>query len=276
MITVGSLTSGIGGIEYGLEKTGGFRTIWFVENDRYASAVLRKHWPRIPNFGDITKTKWESVERPDMLAGGFPCQDISVAGKGKGIAEGTRSGLWKEYAKAIRILRPKYALIENVPELANRGLDIVLADIASMGYDAEWNIISASGIGAPHRRERLFVIAHAKHNGCNGSACETKGCDGCACPSPNRISLATNFNSQRIQGSWAEAVSRIEGFSWCKDIRSVEDLFSRSNIPKPLICRGDDGFSNRMDRIKCLGNAVVPQVAEAIGKMILEHEKRRE
>src|SRR3990167_11328772 len=111
MITVGSLFSGIGGIEYGLEKTEGFRTIWFVENYRYASAVLRKHWPAIPNLGDITKIEWEKVEKPDMLTGWFPCQDISIAGKRKGI-NAERSGLWKEYAKAIRILRPKYALIE--------------------------------------------------------------------------------------------------------------------------------------------------------------------
>ena len=101
MITVGSLFSGIGGIELGLERTGGFKTIWNCEIDPYASAVLKKHWPDVPNLGDITKVDWDGVERPEMLCGGFPCQDISVAGKGKGIEGGYRSGLWFEYAKAI-------------------------------------------------------------------------------------------------------------------------------------------------------------------------------
>lgn len=161
MLAVGSLFSGIGGIELGLERTGGFKTIWNCEVDDYASAVLRKHWPDIPNLGDITKVKWENVQRPDTICGGFPCQDISIAGKGRGIVEGKRSGLWSEFAKAIRILRPRYALVENVPMLADRGLWLVLADLAEMGYDAEWGIVSASDVGANHRRERLFVVAYA-------------------------------------------------------------------------------------------------------------------
>lgn len=158
MLTVGSLFSGIGGLERGLEATGGFKTIWQCEIDPYASAVLKKHWPEVPNLGDITKVRWEDVKRPDVICGGFPCQDISVAGKGAGIKEGTRSGLWSEYAKAIRILRPKYALIENVSILTKRGLDIVLSDLAKAGYDAEWRDIRASDVGAPHRRERESLL----------------------------------------------------------------------------------------------------------------------
>ncbi len=160
ILTVGSLFSGIGGIDLGLERTGEFKTIWFSEVDDYASAVLKKHWSNVPNYGDIKTIPWRKIRKPDVLCGGFPCQDVSIAGKGAGIKEGTRSGLWKEFAKAIRILRPRYALIENVPMLANRGLDIVLSDLAQIGYDAEWNIISASSVGAPHKRERLFIITY--------------------------------------------------------------------------------------------------------------------
>lgn len=160
VLTLGSLFSGIGGIELGFERTGRFHTIWQCEFDPYASAVLRKHWPGVPNLGDITKVDWAAVEKPDVICGGFPCQDISVAGKGQGIKEGTRSGLWKEYAHAIRELRPRYVIVENVAMLARRGLDIVLGDLAALGYDAEWFTLRASDVGAPHRRERLFIIAH--------------------------------------------------------------------------------------------------------------------
>jgi len=159
-LKLGSLFSGIGGIELGFERTGGFKTIWHCEIEPYPSAVLEQHWPDVPNLGDITKVNWNEVERPDIIVGGFPCQDISVAGRGAGIKEGTRSGLWSEYARAIRELRPRYVVVENVPMLARRGLARVLGDIASLGYDAEWFTIRASDVGAPHRRERLFIIAH--------------------------------------------------------------------------------------------------------------------
>jgi DNA-cytosine methyltransferase len=166
MITVGSLFSGIGGIDLGLERTGGFKTMWFSEIDAYASAVLKKHWPNVPNHGDITRIDWNGIERPDMLCGGFPCQDISIAGKGKGITKDTRSGLWFEFAKAIRILRPRYVLVENVAEILSNGLTIVLGDLAEAGYDAEWKIISAAEIGAPHTRKRVFVLAYPNGFGC--------------------------------------------------------------------------------------------------------------
>lgn len=160
MLTVGSLFSGIGGIELGLEMTGGFRTLWHSEIEPYACEVLAKHWPGVPNLGDITKINWNEIDRPDVICGGFPCQDISVAGKGAGIAEGTRSGLWFEFRRAIGVLRPRYVIIENVSALVIRGLDIVLADLAQAGYDAEWADIRAADVGAPHRRERIFIVAY--------------------------------------------------------------------------------------------------------------------
>ncbi len=160
MISVGSLFSGIGGIELGLERTGNFRTEWFVENNGYARAVLRKHWPGLPIHSDITQMDWSKVAPVDMLTGGFPCQDLSYAGKGAGIKEGSRSGLWKEFYRAIRILRPKFVFVENVSALLSRGLDIVLGDLAAIGYDAEWYCVTASSVGAPHRRDRIFIIAY--------------------------------------------------------------------------------------------------------------------
>jgi DNA (cytosine-5)-methyltransferase 1 len=176
MLTLGSLFSGIGGIELGFERTGAFKTIWHSEIEAYPSAVLEENFPGVKNYGDITKIDWGKVERPDVLCGGFPCQDISVAGKGAGIKEGTRSGLWSEYARAIRELRPRYVVVENVPMLARRGLTRVLGDLAALGYDAEWKIVSAASVGAPHRRERLFIIAYdAEMRRCDGGEHPSNG-----------------------------------------------------------------------------------------------------
>jgi DNA (cytosine-5)-methyltransferase 1 len=326
MITVGSLFSGIGGLDLGLERTGGFRTIWFSEIDLYASAVLKKHWPDVPNLGDITKVDWNDVRKPDMLIGGFPCQDISIAGKGRGIKEGTRSGLWLEYAKAIRFLRPKYVLIENVPMLARRGLHIVLADLASCGYDAQWFDIRASDVGAIHKRERLFIFAYSNCLRCdnwgdnqqpNIQADKKRGVEEDK-QSENRWECGVNqkpdvaysgelgqLESQskidptegreqtqygidgrpqiadiilkRLERHKQKTICGESSFSWCKDIRRVEDLFNRSDIPQPLIRRDDYGVPPKLyeNRIRCLGNAVVPQVAEIIGEAIIEFNVKR-
>ena len=135
------------------------KIIWQCENDEYASKVLKKHWPDVPNLGDIKEVDWNEVEKPDIICGGFPCQDISIAGKGKGI-HGSRSGLWWEMLKTISILRPRYAVMENVPMLTHRGLAEVVGSLSEIGYDAEWNIVSARYVGANHRRDRLFIIAY--------------------------------------------------------------------------------------------------------------------
>lgn len=170
-----SLFSGIGGIDIGLERVG-MKVVAHSEIDPYASKVLTKHWPNVPNIGDISKVKWfhgvdgnaaKTPEHPggihigpiDVIAGGFPCQDISLAGKGAGIKEGTRSGLWSYYAAAIRILRPRYIIVENVAALLSRGLDRVLGDLAALRYDAWWDCVPAASVGAPHRRDRVFIVA---------------------------------------------------------------------------------------------------------------------
>lgn len=328
MITVGSLFSGIGGIELGLERTGGFKTIWNSEIDAYASAVLRKHWPNVPNLGDITKIDWSAVERPDLICGGFPCQDISSAGKGAGIKEGTRSGLWFEFARSIRELRPKYALVENVSMLSRRGLTRVLGDLAEIGYDAEWFTLRASDVGAPHRRERLFIIAYSASERFRGRLrsdgeneywlqehtenereilwSETEGRDDKreinttsdvdnARSSTSASGINENYakekqdgndtlvehdrpinanypTSNRLQGRSKISLRRFDEFKCWENTRRITDIQGRSDIPQPLLCRADYGLSRGMDRIKCLGNAVVPQVAQVIGETILEKE----
>lgn len=292
VLTVGSLFSGIGGMELGLESTGEFETIWFCENDKYASAVLRKHWTEVKNYGDIKKVKWEEVEKPEVLTEGFPCQDISVAGKGKGIKKETRSGLWFEFAKAIRILRPRFVIVENVPMLANRGLTTVLGNLAEMGYDAEWGIVSAREVGAPHKRERLFIIAHPTGKRCSTGGGyreggqvlsasereveEDKQAGDKRLSGPSEGVDAPDLRSQRIQRKRKGQIQELPGFSWCEGIGRVEDLFNRPDIPEPLVRGGNDGVPNRMDRTKCLGNAIVPQVAREVGLRLLDLQGAKE
>lgn len=158
---VGSLFSGIGGLDLAVCDHFGAEVAWFSEIDKGPREVLARHYPDVPNLGDITAIDWSEVESVDILCGGFPCQDISYAGLGAGIRPDTRSGLWLYFAQAIRHLRPRYAVVENVSALLARGMGIVLGDLAEAGYDARWTSVRASDIGAPHRRERIFVLAHA-------------------------------------------------------------------------------------------------------------------
>src|SRR5690606_18615786 len=158
VLTVGSLFAGIGGIDLGLERAG-MQVRWQVEIDDYCRRVLAKHWPEVTRYADIRDVGAHNLEPVDLIAGGFPCQDISFAGKGAGI-NGERSGLWREFARVVRELRPRYVLVENSSALTFRGLGDVLADLAVLGYDAEWSVLSACALGAPHTRERLFVVAY--------------------------------------------------------------------------------------------------------------------
>ncbi|MGH6629376.1 MAG: DNA cytosine methyltransferase, partial [Burkholderiales bacterium] len=139
-------------------------TIAFCETDGFACAVLRKHWPELPIYEDVRlltaeRMRMDGIDPIDLICGGFPCQDISLAGRGAGI-DGARSGLWSEFARLIGEIRPKFALVENVPALAFRGLDRVLGDLADLGYDAEWRVISAADVGAPHLRKRIWIVAY--------------------------------------------------------------------------------------------------------------------
>lgn len=153
--------SGIGGFSLGLEKAG-METIAFCENNKFCQEVLKTHWQDIHVFSDIRdlgKKDLSHLSKIDVIAGGFPCQDISVAGKQEGI-QGERSGLWKEFKRLIDEVKPKYAIIENVANLRSRGLSRVLKDLWEIGYDAEWHLLPASAFGAPHRRDRIWIIAY--------------------------------------------------------------------------------------------------------------------
>jgi DNA (cytosine-5)-methyltransferase 1 len=157
MKTCIDLFSGIGGFTLGMQWAGGWRTVQFVERDPFCQSVLRKHWPEVPIHDDITTF---DGFRADAVVGGFPCQDISFAGKGAGLA-GARSGLWWEMHRVIAQARPRWCIIENVPALRSRGLDTVLRSLDSIGFDAEWHCVPAAAIGARHRRDRIWIVAYA-------------------------------------------------------------------------------------------------------------------
>ena len=161
------LFSGIGGFALAAEWRWGdeLEIAGFSEIEKYAQKVLKKNFPGVPIYEDITKLKGDQFENIDLITGGFPCQDISIAGKGKGLideetGERTRSGLWSEMHRIISEVRPRYAIIENVPMLIHRGFERVLCDLTSSGFDCEWQIIGADEVGAWHRRKRIWIVAY--------------------------------------------------------------------------------------------------------------------
>jgi len=161
--TLGSLFSGIGGLDLGVEAATGARTAWQVEADPWCRSVLARHWPDARRYDDVRTAgnEGQELERVDIIAGGFPCQDVSVAGKRAGLSGGERSGLWSEFARIVRVVRPRIVFVENVSGLLSMEFGRVLGDLAALGFDAEWGVFRASDAGAPHRRERVFVLAVA-------------------------------------------------------------------------------------------------------------------
>jgi DNA (cytosine-5)-methyltransferase 1 len=265
-MTFGSLFSGIGGFDLGFERAG-MTCKWQVEIDPYASQVLAKHWPDVSRYKDVKKfcrrlydcdiedenseclcprcnTDFGECEcvgtdqlidecgSVDVICGGFPCQDISNAGKMAGIT-GDRSGLFFEIIRIARELGPRYIVLENVASLLGRGMGRVLGELSAIGFDAEWHCIPASHVGAPHRRDRIWIIAYP--------------------------------HGMRLQRGEHE-----------REAERIETLFkakSWGNLPASRVCRGDDGISRRVDRLKCLGNSIVPQVAEIVGRRVFQIER---
>ena len=161
--------AGIGGFSYAAEKlVGGFQTVQFIEIDPYCQQVLNKNFPNIPIHDDITTYRAET-HSADVITGGFPCTDISQAGRREGITETTRSGLWFQLIRTIRMVRPKYFILENVSAILNNGLDIVLRDIYEAGYDAEWCCIPSSFVGACHQRDRWWLVAYSNSKQSSGT-----------------------------------------------------------------------------------------------------------
>ena len=241
-MTAGSLFAGIGGFDLGFERAG-FDIRWQVEIDDYANRVLAKHWPNVPRYGDIRAIDWATVPAVDVLCGGFPCQDISnLNTRGKGIG-GEKSGLWREYEKAIDRLRPKWILIENTASIRSKGLWTVLHDLDALGFDAEWHCIPACAVGAPHVRDRAWIVAYP--HGKRHQACLQAG----------------NFRACYPQRKTMESA------------RPSYGDFPTWNAPEPDLPRVVNGIPNRVDRNRAIGNAVVPQIATFLGERILACER---
>jgi len=274
-LTVGSLFSGIGGFDLGLERAG-MKVIWQSEIDTFASRVLKKHWPDVPNLGDITKVDWSKVERPDVICGGYPCQPFSTAGK-RGGSNDPRH-LWPAMHNAIRVLRPRYALMENVRGHLSLGFSRVLGDLAEIGYDAEWQVIPAAAVGAPHKRDRVFIVAYPTGEQSNVGQ-----------PRNNKSQSTKKRLQKQIRTSRAEmANTNGAGRRWVGSLEhGRENVFRKSDQLRgengftsgswwevePSVGRVANGVSNRVDRNKGLGNAIVPQVAELVGALVVEHSQ---
>lgn len=275
---VGSLFAGIGGFDLGLERAG-FQTAWFCEQDEFCQRVLAKHWPDVPCYPDITELRGQDVEPVEILCGGFPCQDLSYAGQGAGI-EGERSGLWSEYARLIGELRPQYVVVENVPALLTRGLGRVLGDLAALGYDAEWDCIPASAVGAPHRRDRIWVVAYPNGKGSQGHGRSVKRAGkqslaaSCAATGTGRLA--------DTQGAGQLRQVELENHRAGSDGAARFDALAGSDVRRwagywkvePNVGRVAYGIPDRVDRLKALGNALVPQIAEWIGCRIQDWEEK--
>lgn len=248
------LFSGIGGFSLGLERSGEFETVAFCEIDHYCRRVLAKHWPKVPRYEDIRTLDAGRLAADgiavDAVCGGFPCQDISEAGSGDGI-EGSRSGLWREYARLIGEIRPRFVIVENVSALLGRGLSRVLGDLASIGYDAEWRSIPASVVGAPHLRERIWIVSYPHEGGRQwpGRYLEPKYvvCD-------ERQWTAAPFRTWRNVEHWLKSPD-------------ANSIWEAADSP---VSGMDDGVSRGLDSrpIGALGNAVVRQIPEMIGRAI--------
>jgi DNA (cytosine-5)-methyltransferase 1 len=224
-LTVGSLFSGCWGMDLGLERSG-MDIRWNSEIDPYCCRVLAKHWRDVPNLGDVTAVDWTTVERVDLICGGYPCPAFSQAARGRNVAP----DLWPAMRAAIDAVRPRYVLIENVAAHLGRGFAGVLADLDALGFDAEWSTLSACAVGAAHMRRRLFALAYPH---------------GHRQPMlPVNAEMAGMPPAAGHRGRWGN--------------------------PTPDDMGADDGVPYRLDRLRALGNAVVPQVAELIGWRVME------
>jgi DNA (cytosine-5)-methyltransferase 1 len=358
------LFSGIGGFSLGLERAG-MRTVAFCESDEYCRAVLRRHWPDVPVWDDVRTLTFhegrlaaDTIKRRileatevcagregagilgstnehqctpvyiDVICGGFPCQDISVAGKGAGIA-GERSILWKEFARIIGEVRPRYIIVENVAALLGRGLSVVLGDLAALGYDAEWHCIPACAVGAPHRRDRVWIVAYPGCGNGNARQWATSRSDQpgsniydqrCSedvahaarhvrgeqaqggtewqrtwqCGQQSDVAYAGDQGQLQQSGIVGEERGRVG--NGCEDVayadgrrceqrdegkRSIPIINPQNNgqsdwwLTEPDVGRVAHGVPARVDRLRALGNSLVPQIAEMIGRAIMAAEKSR-
>ena len=286
-LTVGSLFSGIGGFELGFEATGRFETRWQVECDPYATKVLEKHWPNVQRHDDVCTWPNETTQPVDVIIGGFPCQDISYAGKGAGL-DGERSGLFYELMRIVRVVGPKYVVLENVAALFTRGMDQVLGTLASHGYDAEWEVVSAESVGAPHRRDRVFIIGYLADSISSGTGHQNNATGRQKRKSTNAFKPATlrqgdwEALSEGTDASSADCGTLADANSerGCSRDSKRQDAKDAWQSPRrtehwgwhsePAVGRVANGVPKRVDRLRCLGNAIVPQVAQVVAERLLE------
>jgi DNA (cytosine-5)-methyltransferase 1 len=273
------LFSGIGGFSLGLERAG-METVAFCEFDKNCQKVLKKHWPDTPIYNDVRTLNGTNLHKAvDVICGGFPCQDISFAGKGAGLA-GERSGLWWEFHRLIKEIQPSWVIAENVSALRSRGLDEVLRSLFEIGYDAEWYCIPASAIGAPHRRDRIWIVAYPNASR-RGKSYETlerespkQSYSGCFQPS----SSVSDSDQPRLERWLQDGIANSQGWEKSSDGCATKcgSQWRRGRNSEwtfePSVGRVADGFSGRVDSIKQLGNAVVPQIPELIGRAIMEYK----
>ena len=233
--------SGVGGFAAGLESSGEFRVAAFCEIIPFCRRVLASRWSGVPIYEDIRELSAGRLVSDgiavDAICGGFPCQDISIAGAGRGI-DGPRSGLWREMARLVRELRPRCVIVENVPALLHRGIGRVLGDLAALGYDAEWHCISAAACGLPHIRDRVWIIAYP--NDVAGRLVDHLR---------HRVEVAR----AAAEKSW---IGRSPAF-WVNDWPTF-----------PAVCGRNDGVPDALDRGRALGNAIVPAIPEMLGRSI--------
>ena len=309
------LFSGIGGFSLGLDRAG-FETVAFCEIELFPCKVLAKHWPEVPIYNDVRELTYDRLKSDgitgiDVICGGFPCQDISVAGKQAGIGEGTRSGLWSECARLVGEIRPKYAIFENVTALLSgeqgRWFQRVLFDISEVGYDAEWHCIPASELGAHHHRDRVWIVAYpngahgergrlpsgiqSEHANINSGGATGRTIDNVA----DTDSGLGNRQKEQIQAGRNPANGSGEDVAHTECVRQQgsreheQSLFAAAyregetinafagGTPdiwkvESSVGRVADGVPDRTHRLKALGNAVVPQIPELIGRAIMEFE----
>jgi len=308
MLTVGSLFSGIGGLDLGLERAK--MTIrWQSEIDPYACKILKKHWPEVPNHGDIKQIDWRTVEPVDVICGGYPCQPFSTAGKRRGTDDPRH--LWPWVRDAISALRPRYAILENVRGHLSLGGSTVIGELAEIGYDAEWRVISAAGLGAPHRRDRIFIVAYPTGSRLERPEWSISQGNGGRSTYGSYLMADTDDTRERAPRRNMERkreTNLVDRFDPLGESRGRgadmadsdgEQLGERgleeNTRPKnrggvynggrqteydgwkwwetePDVGRVADGIPSRVDRLRGLGNAVVPQVAEYIGRLVMAAE----
>ena len=244
------LFSGIGGFSLGLERAG-MRTVAFCEIEPYCRAVLRKHWPEVPIYEDVRNLTAAQLAADgisvDVICGGFPCQDVSAVGARRGI-DAEASGLWRELFRLVCEIRPRFAIVENTVGLFDRGFDRVLGDLAEIGFDAEWSVFSACAFGAPHARERVFLLAYAHEQ-----RQETRWRAG-----------NDNGSAMAGRGEYSEYIHQASIFARRAGRKAFAD--------EPQLGRVAHGIPHRVDRNAAIGNAIFPAIPELIGRAILAAE----